>query len=165
MLSERLRIGIAVALAASGIVVGIGAASIAFAEDHTDEAYTIDVDEMGFTPGMCQAVDRPVSIRFRNAGSSPRRVIVPDIFPGQPPLWSSGLLQPGDISTGYVQIFAGGRDFFDADELTHVFTLNVPKIGPAVASCTPDPIARPAPFIRCRGNVACNVAMAVASDR
>ena len=159
------RFAIVAVFAAYLAAFGIGAAGLAFAEDHTNEAYTIDVDESGFMPGACNAVDRPVSIRFHNAGTTARRVIVPDVFPNQPPLWTSGLLQPGDISTGYVQIFAGRLDFVDADDGTHLFSLYVPKVGPAAASCVPDPVAPPAPVLRCRGNVACNVAMAVASDR
>ena len=80
MIAQRGRLVIAAVLAAFGVALGIGAAGIAFAADHTDEAYTIDVDEAGFAPGSCQAVDRPVSIRFHNVGSSARRVIVPDVL-------------------------------------------------------------------------------------
>ena len=155
----------------------------------TDDIYTIDVNETGFTPNSCK-LNRNDSVRFRNAGTTPRRVMIPDPnFPNASPIFDSGLLRPGEVSNYYVFVYGGHQDFYDAADGNHKFTVTLPVLvekwdevclgNPVAPTATPTAAGSPSPTgsaspsatvtpptgARCRGYSACVVTMAVASDR
>ncbi len=121
--------GIVVLVAAMAVVTAItGMRQLAGATGReSDDTYTIDVNETGFTPRSCK-INRNDSIRFRNAGTAPRRVIKPDVFANQPPIYDTGLLKPGEVSHDYIFVYGSTEHFFDAADASHEFVVLLPVL-------------------------------------
>ena len=163
------------------VAAGVHQLAVAAGRD-TDDTYTIDVNETGFTPDSCK-LNRNDSVRFRNAGTTLRRVVIPDVFPNQPAEFDTGMLKPGEVSYSYSFFAPGHKDFLDAADSSHIFTVNIPvlvekwdevclgnplpptptAVGtvPATKSATATTTVTPQPGTRCRGYMACVVTMAV----
>ncbi len=123
---------------------------------------TVEVSEGGFNPGVCR-MNREY-VRFKNVGSSPRRVIRPGVVAGDPPLIDTGYLKPGEYSNEIIIPHGGTTEFYDADNLAHSMTVVTPVFvmywDPI---CTPDPNYTP-PQPPCRGNPYCVRAPVTARD-
>lgn len=113
---------------------------------------TVEVSEGGFNPKTCQ-MNREY-IRFKNVGGTPRRVILPSQI-GQPPIFDTGYLEPGETSISFTMQYPGTFRFYDADNEANFVTVRTPVFTPTwTVICTPDPAYTPPPPI-CRGNPYC----------
>ena len=113
---------------------------------------TVEVSEGGFNPRTCQ-MNREY-IRFKNVGSTPRRVILPSQI-GQPPIFDTGYLEPGEVSISFTMQYPGTFEFYDADNSVNYVTVRTPVFSPTwQVICTPDPSKTPPPPV-CRGNPHC----------
>ncbi len=122
---------------------------------------TIEVSEGGFNPTTCQ-MNREY-IRFKNVGNTPRRVILPSQI-GQPPIFDTGYLEPGETSISFTMQYPGQFYFYDADNQSNFVSVRTPVFTPTwQVICTPDPAHAPPPPI-CRGNPHCLRMPVVAHD-
>ncbi len=150
------------------LVAGFLVASVVapfVAAQHESRAYTVqtvEVSEGGFNPTICR-MNREY-VRFKNVGSSPRRVIRPGVVAGEEPLIDTGYLKPGEVSNEILIPHGGNTRFFDADNLSHSMTVITPVFvefwDPA---CTPDPNYQP-PQPPCRNSPYCVRAPGTARD-
>jgi hypothetical protein len=132
------------------------------------DVQTVEVSEGGFNPAVCQ-MNREY-LRFKNVGSTPRRVIwlppTPGADPLEPPepLFDSGWLQPGDVSNTVYMGFPGTFRFEDYENPAHYVIVKTPVYSatwPVV--CSPDPAQRP-PAPPCTGAAHCLRVPGVAAD-
>lgn len=113
---------------------------------------TVEVSEGGFNPRTCQ-MNREY-IRFKNVGSTPRRVILPSQI-GQAPIFDTGYLEPGEVSISFTMQYPGTFEFYDADNSVNYVTVRTPVFSPTwEVICSPDPSKTPPPPV-CRGNPHC----------
>ncbi|HMO55531.1 MAG TPA: hypothetical protein PJ994_13575 [Tepidiformaceae bacterium] len=104
---------------------------------------TVEVSEGGFNPDVCQ-MNREF-IQFKNVGTTPRRVILPSLI-GQPPIFDTGYLEPGQTSISFAMQFPGTFRFYDADNLSNWVSVRTPVFTPTWdVICTPDPSKTPPP--------------------
>lgn len=140
-------------------------ASLVFSELRPAHAYTVqtvEVSETGFNPAVCR-MNREY-VRFKNVGSTPRRVIRPGVVAGDPPLIDTGYLKPGEFSNEILIPHGGTTEFFDADDLAHSMTVVTPVfVEYWDPICTPDPNYTP-PQPPCRKNPYCVRAPVTARD-
>lgn len=114
---------------------------------------TVEVSEGGFNPTVCR-MNREY-VRFKNVGSTPRRVIRPGVVAGDPPLIDTGYIKPGAYSSEIIIPHGGTTEFFDADNLAHSMTVVTPVfVEYWDPICTPDPNYSP-PQPPCRANPYC----------
>lgn len=141
------------AMAALAAVVGmvVGPAPIrTTAQGYTTQV--VEVSEGGFNPPTCQ-MNREY-IAFKNVGSTPRRVILPSQI-GQPPIFDTGYLEPGETSISFTMQYPGTFEFYDADNSVNYVTVRTPVfVQTWEVICTPDPSKTPPPPV-CRGNPYC----------
>ena len=129
---------------------------------HAYTVQTVEVSEGGFNPAVCR-MNREY-VRFKNVGSTPRRVIRPGVVVGDPPLIDTGYLKPGEVSTEILIPHGGTTEFFDADNLAHSMTVVTPVfVEYWDPICTPDPNYQP-PQPPCRDNPYCVRAPLTAKD-
>jgi hypothetical protein len=182
-------------LAAAAVVMALaGGLSLLFSHSAhvgaVSTQYTIEVNEQGFNPKLCQ-LSRFDTYRWKNIGAIPIRVIRPDAGVGSPPLFDSGYLAPGEVSSPVTKDSGGGLTYFNADHMNITMTVTSPsnsEAGPSNCSPlpptptptptrTPGPRPTPTPTVpplpaNCRatalgataGNEGCAVAPAVAKD-
>lgn len=143
----------------------LGLAAIPLLAGSSSRAYdvqTVEVSEAGFNPSVCR-MNREY-VRFKNVGSTPRRVVRPGIIPGDPPLLDTGVIQPGEVSTEFIIPHGGTTVFYDADDATHFVTVVTPVfVEYWEPICAPDPNWTP-PQPPCRKNAHCLRLPAVALD-
>lgn len=129
---------------------------------HGYTVQTVEVSEGGFNPTVCR-MNREY-VRFKNVGSTPRRVIRPGVVASDPPLIDTGYIKPGAVSTEIIIPHGGTTEFFDADNLTHSMTVVTPVfVQYWDPICTPDPNYTP-PQPPCRKNPYCVRAPVMAKD-
>lgn len=145
-----------------GLLALLGAGLAPHDATRAYDVQTIEVSEAGFNPPICR-MNREY-VRFKNVGSEPRRVIIPSLFPEDPPFFDTGVLQPGETSNEYKSENGGSTVFVDAFDsslrgtvITPVF---VPKWDP---QCTPDPNLQP-PVPLCRKSEHCLRLPAISAD-
>jgi hypothetical protein len=123
---------------------------------------TVEVSEGGFNPAVCR-MNREY-VRFKNVGSTPRRVIRPGVVAGDAPLIDTGYLKPGEVSNEILIPHGGTTEFYDADNLAHSMTVVTPVfVEYWDPICTPDPNYQP-PQPPCRNNPYCVRAPLTAKD-
>jgi hypothetical protein len=89
----------------------------AYGAPHAYTTQTVEISEAGFNPAVCK-MNREY-VRFKNVGSTPRRVIRAGVLPTDPPLVDTGPIAPG-ASSGDILIPYGGTTVFqDADNPAH----------------------------------------------
>ncbi|WP_322796884.1 hypothetical protein [Tepidiforma sp.] len=126
------------------------------------DVQTIEVSEAGFNPEVCQ-MNREY-LRFKNVGSTPRRVVRYSPTPGGGILFDSGWLEPGEVSREEYMGFPGTFRFEDFENPDHAVIVKTPVFSatwPVI--CSPDPAKQPPPPI-CRGQPHCLRVAAVAAD-
>lgn len=117
------------------------------------EVRTIEVSEGGFNPRMCQ-MNREF-LRFRNVGTTPRRVVRYSPTPGGDLVFDSGWLAPGEVSREEYMGFPGTFRFEDYENPAHTVVVLTPVWTPTWnVTCFPDPDRRPPPP-PCRGQEHC----------
>lgn len=123
---------------------------------------TVEISEGGFNPPECR-MNREY-VRFKNVGTTPRRVIRPGVVPGDPPLIDTGVLKPGEFSNEILIPHGGSTKFYDAANLAHSVTVVTPVFVESWEPiCTPDPNYQP-PQPPCRSNPFCVRMAALAAD-
>ena len=131
-------------------------AAVPLVSDRPSRAYevqTVEVSEAGFNPGVCR-MNREY-VQFKNVGSTPRRVIRPGIIAGDPPLFDTGVIQPGETSNAFIIPYGGSTVFYDAEDSSHFVTVVTPVfVQYWEPICTPDPNYQP-PQPPCRTNPYC----------
>ncbi len=127
------------------------------------EVQTIEVSEAGFNPPICR-MNREF-VRFKNVGNEPRRIIIPSLFPEDPPFFDTGVLQPGETSNEYKSENGGSTVFVDAFDSSLRGTVITPVFVPKWdVQCTPDPNLQP-PVPLCRKSEHCLRLPALSADR
>ncbi len=127
------------------------------------EVQTIEVSEAGFNPPICR-MNREF-VRFKNVGNEPRRIIIPSLFPEEPPFFDTGVLQPGETSNEYKSENGGSTIFVDAFDPTLKGTVITPVfVQTWDPQCTPDPNLQP-PVPLCRKSEHCLRLPAISADR
>jgi hypothetical protein len=151
------------ALPLLGLLAILGPALVPADTTSAYEVQTIEVSEAGFNPPICR-MNREY-VRFKNVGAGPRRIIIPSLFPEDPPFFDTGVLQPGETSNEYKSENGGSTVFVDAFDpsltgtiLTPVFVLKWD------VQCTPDPNLQP-PVPLCRKTEHCLRLPAISADR
>ena len=140
------------------LVLGAGVLQAA-AVDAPPTTFVVNVSAAGFDPPVCRISRRDV-VAWRNTGSTPIRVILPD--PNSPiPIYDSGLIKPGQVSLPYAGFEAPSNwRFQDAADRSHVGLVITPTFTNTVdPQCTPS-VAAPLPTLP-RGPVLA----ALAADR
>ncbi len=123
---------------------------------------TVEISEGGFNPPSCQ-MNREY-IRFKNTGSTPRRVTRPAATEGDPPLWDSGVLAPGETSNQVIIPYGGATRFVDPEFPDHFLIVRTPVMSKTWdVICSPDPSLQPPPP-PCRLNAHCLRLPAIAVD-
>ncbi len=126
------------------------------------EVRTIEVSEGGFNPSMCQ-MNREF-LRFKNVGTTPRRVVRHSPTPGGGLLFDSGWLAPGEVSREEYMGFPGTFRFEDYENPANYVIVMTPVWTPTWnVTCFPDPARQPPPP-PCRGQAHCLRVPAVAQD-
>ncbi|MCL4241119.1 MAG: hypothetical protein KJ048_07170 [Dehalococcoidia bacterium] len=127
------------------------------------EVQTIEVSEAGFNPPVCR-MNREF-VRFKNVGNEPRRIIIPSLFPEDPPFFDTGVLQPGEVSNALRIEYGGSTTFVDAFDPSLTGTVITPVFVPKWdVQCTPDPNLQP-PVPLCRKSDHCLRLPAISADR
>lgn len=146
-----------------GLLALLGSSLVPHDATRAYEVQTIEVSEAGFNPPICR-MNREY-VRFKNVGSEPRRIIIPSLFPEDPPFFDTGVLESGEVSNALRIEYGGSTVFVDALDsslrgtvITPVF---VPKWDP---QCTPDPNLQP-PVPLCRKSEHCLRLPAISADR
>lgn len=152
-----------ITLASIALVVLVAPLALWVHEDsHAYTVQTVEVSEGGFNPSICR-MNREY-VRFKNVGSTPRRVIRPGVVAGDPPLIDTGYLKPGEVSNEILIPHGGTTEFYDADNLAHSMTVVTPVfVEYWDPICTPDPNYQP-PQPPCRNNPYCVRAPLTAKD-
>lgn len=123
---------------------------------------TVEVSEGGFNPAVCQ-MNREY-LRFRNVGSTPRRVVRYAPTPGGELLFDTGWLAPGDVSREEYMGFPGTFRFEDFENPANYVTVKTPVFSATWAvECAPDPSKRP-PAPPCTGAAHCLRVPGLAAD-
>jgi hypothetical protein len=129
---------------------------------HGYTVQTVEVSEAGFNPAVCR-MNREY-VRFKNVGSTPRRVIRPGVVAADPPLIDTGYIKPGEYSNEILIPHGGTTEFYDADDLAHSMTVVTPVfVEYWDPICTADPNYTP-PQPPCRKNPYCVRAPVMARD-
>lgn len=146
-----------------GLLALLGSGLVPHDSARAYEVQTIEVSEAGFNPPICR-MNREY-VRFKNVGTGPRRIIIPALFPEDPPFFDTGVLESGEVSNALRIEYGGSTVFVDAFDsslkgtvITPVF---VPKWDP---QCTPDPNLQP-PVPLCRNTEHCLRLPAISADR
>lgn len=146
------------AIAALAVLAGLLAAPDAGAYT----VQTIEVSEGGFNPAVCQ-MNREY-LRFKNVGSTPRRVVRYSPTPGGGLSFDSGWLQPGETSREEYMGFPGTFRFVDYENPAHAVVVKTPVFSATwPVQCEPDPAKRP-PAPPCTGAAHCLRIPGLASD-
>jgi len=126
------------------------------------EVQTVEVSEGGFNPAVCQ-MNREY-LRFKNVGSTPRRVVWRPPTPGGEPLFDSGWLAPGEVSNAVYMGFPGTFRFEDFENAGNFVIVKTPVYSATwPVECSPDPAKRP-PSPPCTGAAHCLRVPGVAMD-
>jgi hypothetical protein len=127
------------------------------------EVQTIEVSEAGFNPPICR-MNREY-VRFKNAGNQPRRIIIPSLFPEDPPFFDTGVLESGEVSNALRIEYGGSTTFVDAFDPALKGTVITPVfVQTWDPQCIPDPNLQP-PVPLCRKSEHCLRLPAVSSDK
>src|SRR3990172_6517251 len=92
------------------------------------EVQTIEVSEAGFNPPICR-MNREY-VRFKNVGTGPRRIIIPALFPEDPPFFDTGVLETGEVSNALRIEYGGSTVFVDAFDSSPKGTVITPVFVP-----------------------------------
>lgn len=143
------------AMGRKGLLVAIAVLVVAMVAPgaRAYDVQTVEVSEGGFNPPVCQ-MNREY-LRFRNVGSTPRRVVWRSPTPGGELLFDSGWLEPGQLSNEVYMGFPGTFRFEDAEDGERFLIVKTPVYSatwPVV--CAPDPARRP-PSPPCSGAAHC----------
>lgn len=170
-------------LSFAGYVMTAGGGAVPGAATHAGAAsrYTIEVNEQGFNPELCQVNRLGDEVVWKNTGAQPHQVIVPDVGVDSPPRFDTGEILPGETSQVYS--FTGQADlqYHDAKFPTHKGRILVPMSPSASASCTKQaptptptptrtatPVPTPTPWViqsaKCRPGLGCAVTQQLARD-
>jgi hypothetical protein len=173
-LYRPLLLAVAVGTLAAGIVVFFVGSRGANALVDSYDSYTIEINATGFNPPLC-IVHRSDQIKFFNADSKRRRIIVPNAGVDAIPLFDSGYIEPGVTNPGIVLNANTRWDYQDFDDPKLKGIIQNTDTGPAVCALVPPtatptltPTATPTgpprpPF--CRGNlIVCALIPALARE-
>ncbi len=125
-------------LLASVVLLVLGAGVLqAAAVDAPPSTFVVNVSAAGFDPPTCRISRRDV-VAWRNVGSKPIRVILPDPNSTKP-IYDSGMIPPGQVSLPFAGFeFPSNWRFQDAADSSHVGLVITPVFTNSVEpQCTP----------------------------
>lgn len=145
-----------------GLVALLGSGLLPFGAIRAYEVQTIEVSEAGFNPSICR-MNREF-VRFKNVGTEPRRIIIPSLFPEDPPFFDTGVLESGQVSNSIRIEYGGSTVFIDSFDPSLKGTVITPVFVESWdPQCTPDPNLQP-PVPLCRKSEHCLRLPGVAAD-
>jgi hypothetical protein len=120
----------------------------AAAVDAPPTTFVVNVSGAGFDPPVCKISRRDV-VAWKNVGSKPIRVVLPDPNSATP-IYDSGMINPGQVSLAYAGFEAPSHwRFQDAADSSHVGLVITPVFTNTVdPECTPTGSLPPGPLPR-----------------